>query len=68
MVPVFVMCLYSRGCLQTCDLLQENGTFPDCKLDLSAESTKGVVHTRENHLTLARSFPKLQSFQYHTCA
>ena len=40
----------------------------DCELDLSADSAKSIVHARENHLTLARSVPKLQSFEYHTRA
>ena len=40
----------------------------DCELDLSADSAKSVVYARENRLTLARSFPKLQSFEYHTRA
>ena len=38
----------------------------DCKLDLSADSVKSVVHAHENCLTLARSVPKLQSSGYHT--
>ena len=45
---------------------RKRGPFPqksDCELDLSADS---VVHARENRLTLARSVPKLQSFEYHT--
>ena len=46
----------------------KRGLFPDCELDLSADSAKSVVHARENRLTLARSVPKLQSFEYHTCA
>ena len=48
---------------------RKGGPFPqksDCELDLSADSAKNVVHTRENRLTLARSVPKLQSFEYHT--
>ena len=47
---------------------RKRGPFPkksDCELDLSADSTKTVVHARENRLTLARSVPKLQSFEYH---
>ena len=47
---------------------RKRGPFPqksDCKLDLSADSVKSVVHARENRLTLARSVPKLQSFEYH---
>ena len=47
------------------------GPFPqksDCELDLSADSAKSVVHARENRLTLARSVPKLQPFEYHTRA
>ena len=36
----------------------------DCELDLSADSAKIIVHARENRLTLARSIPKLQSFEY----
>ena len=50
---------------------RKRGPFPqksDCKLDLSADSAKSVVHARENRLTLARSVPKLQSFEYHTHA
>ena len=39
-----------------------------CELDLSADSVKSIVHARENCLTLARSIPKLQSFEYHTRA
>ena len=49
---------------------RKRGPFPqksDCELDLSADSAKSVVHVRENRLTLARSVPKLQSFEYHTC-
>ena len=48
---------------------RKRGPFPqksDFELDLSADSMKSVVHTRENHLTLAHSIPKLQSFEYHT--
>ena len=47
---------------------RKKGPFPqisDCELDLSADSAKSVVHARENRLTLARSVPKLQSFEYH---
>ena len=47
---------------------RKRGPFPqksDCELDLSADS---VVHARENRLTLVRSVPKLQSFEYHTSA
>ena len=50
---------------------RNRGPFPqksDCELDLSADSAKSVVHIRENHLTLARSVPKLQSCEYHTRA
>ena len=50
---------------------RKRGPFPqksDCKLDLSADSAKSVVHAGENRLTLARSVPKLQSFKYHTRA
>ena len=50
---------------------RKRGHFPqtsECKLDLSADSAKSVVHARENHLTLAPSVPKLQSFEYHTHA
>ena len=50
---------------------RKRGPFPqksDCELDLSADSVKSVVHARENRLTLARSIPKLQSFEYHTHA
>ena len=50
---------------------RKRGPFPQksvCELDLSADSAKSVVHARENRLTLARSVPKLQSFEYHTCA
>ena len=50
---------------------RNRGPFPqksDCELDLSADSTKSVVHARENHLTLARIVPKLQSLEYHTRA
>ena len=50
---------------------RKRGPFPqksDCELDLSADSAKSVVHPCENRLTLARSVPKLQSFEYHTCA
>ena len=48
---------------------RKRGPFPkksDCELDLSTDSAKSVVHARENRLTLARSVPKLQSFEYHT--
>ena len=50
---------------------RKRGPFPqksDCELDLSADSAKSVVHARENRLTLVRSVPKLQSFEYHTHA
>ena len=50
---------------------RKRGPFPQksvCELDLSADSAKSVVHARENRLTLARSVPKLQSFEYHTRA
>ena len=50
---------------------RKRGPFPqisDCELDLSADSAKSVVHARENRLTLARSVPKLQSFEHHTRA
>ena len=50
---------------------RKRGPFPqksDYKLDLSADSAKSVVHACENRLTLARSIPKLQSFEYHTRA
>ena len=50
---------------------RKRGPFPqksDCKLDLSADSAKSVVHARENRLTLEHSVPKLQSFEYHTRA
>ena len=50
---------------------RKRGPFPqksDYELDLSADSAKSVVHARENRLTLARSVPKLQSFEYHTRA
>ena len=40
----------------------------DGELDLSADSANSVVHARENRSTLARSVPKLQSFEYHTRA
>ena len=59
MVPIYVT--HSR----------KRGPFPqksDCELDLSADSAKSVVHARENRLTLARSIPELQSFEYHTRA
>ena len=46
---------------------RKRGPFPQksvCEfIDLSADSTKSVVHARENRLT-----PKLQSFEYHTRA
>ena len=48
---------------------RKKGPFPQksvCELDLSVDSAKGVVHARENRLTLARSVPKLQSFEYYT--
>ena len=48
---------------------RKRGPFPqksDCKLDLSADSAKSIVHTRENHVTLVHSVPKLQSLEYHT--
>ena len=41
---------------------RKRGPFPQksvCELDLSADSAKGVVHSHENRLTLARSVPKL---------
>ena len=50
---------------------RKRGPFPQksvCELDLSADSAKSVVHARENRLRLARSVPKLQSFEYHTRA
>ena len=50
---------------------RKRGPFPqksDCELDLSVDSAKSVVHTRENRLMLAHSVPKLQSFEYHTRA
>ena len=50
---------------------RKRGPFPQksvCELDLSADSAKSIVHARENRLTLARSVPKLQSFEYHTRA
>ena len=50
---------------------RKRGPFPqksDCELHLSAYSAKNVVHAHENCLTLARSVPKLQSFEYHTSA
>ena len=50
---------------------RKRGPFPQksvCELDLSADSAKSVVHAREKRLTLARSVPKLQSFEYHTRA
>ena len=50
---------------------RKRGPFPqksDCELDLPADSAKSVVHAHENRLTLARSVPKLQSFEYHTRA
>ena len=72
-----------QGCAHACILLfclsaavyvtrsRKRGHFPqksNCELDLSADSAKSVVHARENRLTLARSVPKLQSFEYHTRA
>ena len=62
------MCMLYSALFGTCS--RKRGPFPqksDCELDLSADSAKSVVHARENHLTLARSVPKLQSFEY-TCA
>ena len=46
--------------------LYEKGTLPaksDIELDRSLDSTKSIVHAREN---LAHLVPKLQ--EYHTCA
>ena len=62
--PFFQICIYVTRS-------RKRGPFPqksDCELDLSADSAKSVVHARENRLTLARSVPKLQSFEYHTRA
>ena len=39
-----------------------------CELDLSADSAKSIVHARVNSSILARSIPKLRSFEYHTRA
>ena len=47
---------------------RKRGHFPqnsDCKLDISADSTKKC---RENYLMLACRIPKVQSFEFHTCA
>ena len=49
-------------------LSRKRGPFPqksDCELDLSADIAKSIVHAREDRLTLARSIPKLQSFESH---
>ena len=48
---------------------RKRGPFPqksDFELDLSADSANNIVHARENRLMVARSVPKLQSFEYHT--
>ena len=60
---VFILAYVSRS--------RKGRPFPqksDCELDLSVDSAKSVVHAHENHLTLARSIPKLQCFKYHTRA
>ena len=50
---------------------RKRGHFPqnsDFELDIPADTTrsaKSAVHARENHLTLARHVPKLQSFEFH---
>ena len=36
--------------------------------DLSADSVKSVVYTRDKLLKLEHRVPKLQSFEYHICA
>ena len=40
----------------------------DCELDLSVDSVKSAVRARENCLMLVCRVPKLQSFEFHTCA
>ena len=68
------MCACVHG-IHACTLYvtrsRKRGPFPQksvYELDLSADRAKSVVHARENRLTLARSVPKLQSFEYHTRA
>ena len=66
----FPVSLEGRTCLYV-TRSRKRGPFPQksvCELDLSADSAKSVVHARGNRLTLARSVPKLQSFEYHTRA
>ena len=67
----YLTILHSTPCNNNVTRSRKRGPFPqklDCELDLSADSAKSVVHARENRLTLARSVPKLQSFEYHTRA
>ena len=51
-----------------CDTLYEEGAFPDCELDIPADSANSAVHARENRLTLVCYVSNVLSFEFCTRA